>query len=75
MLIPDGVTVRQLASLLSIPVSSLESFLTQKLGQVLHSDLEGVSWEDAELAAMEYGRVAIRLEAEREGGGGGGCPW
>ncbi|KAG2485986.1 hypothetical protein HYH03_015309 [Edaphochlamys debaryana] len=58
--LPESVTVRSLAALLGVPPPRLEAFLREQLGEAVRSDREALAPESAELAALEFGRIAIR---------------
>eukprot|EP00877_Chromochloris_zofingiensis_P011704 jgi/Chrzof1/6788/Cz19g09140.t1 len=63
VVLPAQCSVRQLAGLLGTNVENLETVL-QSLGDNIRSGEDSVSLESAELAALEYGRVVIRSEAD-----------
>lgn len=57
--VPSMVSVRQLAELLECSPAALEDFLTQQLGDPPASVEDLVSPEAAELAALEWGHLAV----------------
>jgi len=57
--IPSSVGVRQLADLIGCSPAALETFLTEQLGDPPGSIEDLVTPEAAELAALEWGHVAI----------------
>ncbi|GAX74462.1 hypothetical protein CEUSTIGMA_g1911.t1 [Chlamydomonas eustigma] len=66
VIIPSGTTLRGLSQLLNSSMDELEAFLTEQLGMSFKSHEEVVPQEAAELAAMEWGRIAILVQGEDE---------
>lgn len=64
LVIPPGVSVRQLASLLGASASALERFLAEAVGEAPSSEEDPVSREAAELAALEWDVPAVVQEAQ-----------
>jgi hypothetical protein len=64
IIIPSGTTLKGLSQLLDSSIDELETFLTGQLGMTFRSQEEVVPQEAAELAAMEWGHIAILVQGQ-----------
>lgn len=56
----------------SLPVSTIASFLSQKLGKSVSPNSSGISGGQASLFGGDAGKLAMKFAASQMGGGGGG---